>query len=208
MAVLGRLLAIWLVALAAPVSAETASAAFSVHGKRLLFDTTHAPQGITGQHATTLSLLIGAQPDITVIELSSQGGDVSAAWDMAAQIEQARLDTHVTRECVSACTLLFLAGRKRTMSFDGHLGFHQTARTPDGLAQLYFENQDIMDWSNPFEMASWLQERVQTDVHATLIYMMRRGVDPLFAIQTIGVPHDNMWYPWRARLLAAGVLTD
>lgn len=38
--------------------------------------------------------------------------------------------------------------------------------------------------------------------------MLARGVDPAFAIQTLREDSLGMWYPPRAVLIAAGVVTD
>ena len=44
---------------------------------------------------------------------------------MARVIQQWGLDTHVESECYSACTIAFIAGRKRTLAKSGRLIFHQ-----------------------------------------------------------------------------------
>ena len=46
------------------------------------------------------------------------------------------------------------------------------------------------------------------EIHEQLIYMVNRGVEPVFAIETLKTTADGMWYPYRIRLLAAGVLTE
>ena len=44
---------------------------------------------------------------------------------LARGIQQFGLDTQVESECYSACTIAFIAGRKRTLGKSGRLGFHQ-----------------------------------------------------------------------------------
>ncbi len=63
-------------------------------------------------------------PDITKLTLSSQGGSMSEAIKIAQYVQDRKLDTWVPvrRMCLSACTLIFLAGEN--LSLDGQLGFH------------------------------------------------------------------------------------
>ena len=48
----------------------------------------------------------------------------------------------------------------------------------------------------------------QQEVYANLRYLISRGVDPAFAIETIRDPQAEVWRPTRAELLAGGVLTQ
>jgi hypothetical protein len=73
----------------------------------------------------TGNLAKGLAPDVWVLRLD--GGDVLAAYLMAAVITDFGLDTHVEGDCVSACAFVFLGGRGRTMGDGARLGFYQTA---------------------------------------------------------------------------------
>ncbi|MEM9106325.1 MAG: hypothetical protein AAGC96_11780, partial [Pseudomonadota bacterium] len=72
----------------------------------------------------TMASLLEQQPQIRRFELSSTGGNIFEARGMAALILPLRLQTHVETECSSACTLVFMAGEKRTLGQQGRLGFH------------------------------------------------------------------------------------
>ena len=39
-------------------------------------------------------------------------------------------------------------------------------------------------------------------------YLIERGVEPLFAIKTMKADNEDMWYPRRKELEAAGVIRE
>ena len=51
-------------------------------------------------------------------------------------------------------------------------------------------------------------EDTQAEVFSDFEYLLERGVNAQFAIRTLKASSDNMWYPRRAELEAAGVLTE
>lgn len=61
------------------------------------------------------------------------------------------------------------------------------------------------DWSDPFEFAEAMYQDTQADILSDLEYMLERGVSASFAIQTLRADSDDMWYPRRKTLVAAGV---
>ena len=73
----------------------------------------------------------------------------------------------------------------------------------------YFErNKDSEGWSNAFDFASWLYGDTQQEVLRNLQYFVERGVDAGFAIKTMKATSDDMWYPRRKELEAAGVIVE
>jgi hypothetical protein len=63
---------------------------------------------------------------ITRIDFTSGGGDVDAAFEIAQTIADYRFHTHVPAgsRCVSACTLAFLGGNRRTVDPQGSYEVH------------------------------------------------------------------------------------
>jgi hypothetical protein len=64
-------------------------------------------------------------PDVRIIQLTSNGGHIKAALEVADIIQSRGLDTFVPRMCASACTIAFLAGHRRFVTETAQLGFHQ-----------------------------------------------------------------------------------
>lgn len=135
-------------------------------------------------HASFLSTLDNNK-DIQTISLSSSGGNVFAARAMALKIIELGLDTHVDKDCFSACTLIFLAGKERTISKAGQLGFHSYA------TNLVITSVTID-----------IQEQIYKDKK----YLMSRGVSNSFIQKAYSTPSTKMWIPTRQELRGAGLL--
>lgn len=208
---LGRVLAVLSVALALPAWAEELPR-FRIEGDRLIYDTENVGadeiDSILSDDAEALFDLLEGRDDVAVLELNSTGGSLWAARRIADMVIDLELDTHVNGECASTCTRIFLGGAKRTMGRGSRIGFHQSWWRPGSIRSYYESEAEDEGWTDPFEFASWMYSDTQSEVHEQLLYMVRRGVDGVFAIETLKTSPDDMWYPYRARLLAAGVLTE
>lgn len=211
-----RLSAVWAVILAhlcgvLPAVADP-SDRFSVIKNRLVFDTTVLVDGaeaeIRGDDVALMRDILRDNPDVTLLELKSTGGGHYSSVDLAALVIDFGLDTHVEDFCESACVTVFLAGAARTMALGGKLGFHQLSWDAGDVSDYYDTNKDSRNWDTPFEFAEWMYQDTQTETYNRLIYMISRGVNAEFAIQSLRKPDTSMWYPYRAVLLGAGVLTQ
>jgi hypothetical protein len=199
----------------APARAEDAPAVppkFRLEGPVLVYDTETAPEGVSDDMAeddvAALIALLRANPQVTTLALNSGGGSVWAGDRMAEVVIDFELDTHVNGECISACVTVFLGGARRTMSRGSRIGFHQISWAPDSIRRFYESEREGERWDTPFDFAAWLYADTQTEAYQRLSYMVSRGVDPMFAIETLRTPTSETWVPWRARLRAAGVLTE
>jgi len=92
----------------------------TLDGTGLVFD-----GNVTYGVADHLNQELRRHPTIRRITLNSGGGLTDEATAAAALIEEAQLDTVVDNSCESACVLMFLAGKQRTLSPLGKLGFHR-----------------------------------------------------------------------------------
>jgi hypothetical protein len=103
-------------------SFPTDSAAQSV---RMVDDTTLKIEGpITEETGETFRAIV-SDNNVRTVDLSSLGGLVYVALEIAELIHEAGINTWVrpNSECYSACSLIFLAGERRLA--DGRLGVHQ-----------------------------------------------------------------------------------
>ena len=78
----------------------------------------------------------------------------------------------------------------------------------DGYAAAILEVAKAEGWATPWDFAAWLYTDTQSEVYAHLSYMVARGVDPAFTVESIRDPGSAMWRPYRTVLLKAGVLTE
>jgi hypothetical protein len=118
-------------------------------------------------------------PGVARIRLESPGGDVNEASRAAEIIARHQLDTVVSSDCESACTIMFLAGKHRILEMEGRIGFH-AAKYPD-----------------PTDGADGVFGRA----------LVPFGVDQGFIARVEATKPPKMWYPTWEELVAAGVLT-
>jgi hypothetical protein len=117
-----------------------------------------------------------------LVRLQSDGGMVAPARSIAAMIRRRGLDTEVSQRCVSACTIMFFAGRRRSLS-GGTLGFHS--------------------YSSPQETPQALVREEQAERNTYLA----GGVSPSFVERIFNVPPAKVWYPTREEIETAGFAT-
>lgn len=122
-------------------------------------------------------------PAIRTIHLNSGGGRVIAARLLNAVIDRAGLDTYTRWGCASACTLAFLAGKKRTMHAAAQLGFHRYA--------VLGQESDVVAHQHEFD--------ARVFAHA--------GVTKDFIARAFATAHEDLWLPGPQALYEARVLT-
>lgn len=199
-------------ALAVAVFATAASAdeRFRVERDTLIFDTETGAdaEGIRFDDVDRMIALLRENEGLTTVRLNSSGGGYYAAFDLAAVLIDFELDTEIVDECASACAFVFLGGKRRTMWRGAKLGFHRTFWSAENIASYYQDRRDDWGWQSAFDFASWNYEDTQLEVYDRLNFMTDRGVSASFAIETLRTESADMWYPYRLRLIAAGVLTE
>ena len=136
-------------------------------------------------HNQDLTTLLSMDNKLTTVELESNGGLIYAARALALTIEKYRLDTHVQNYCNSACSIAFIAGKQRTLSPAGKIGFHQYKLTRQQPLQI---------------------ESIKAEQAKDRDYFAQRGVSTTFLEQLYQSEHANIWQPNREVLLEAGVI--
>lgn len=120
------------------------------------------------------------------ITLHSEGGNVFEARGLAKLITTYGLDTQADDTCSSACTLVFVAGAKRTLGPDARLGFH---------SYLLEDAQRLPGFDIEAEQA---RDRD---------FMLGQGVSAEFITRVFGTPPSDIWFPEAAILRQEGVVT-
>ena len=131
-----------------------------------------------------LETLLGDQPGVTKIVLTSSGGNIFEGRGVGKVIAANNLATHVTGDCFSACTRAYIAGRVRTVAPDARLGFHRYR----------------IDAAYPIPFAD-----IDTEQQRDRAYFRSRGVDEAFLARMHDAVPPNLWLPASQVLLAAGV---
>ncbi|NIZ13606.1 hypothetical protein [Phaeobacter sp. HF9A] len=185
---------------------------FFVEGATLVFDTENVgedqPSEIVIEDIERLRALLQESPDVTELRLNSGGGSIYASSEIAWIVSDFGLDTQVDGECISACVDIFLAGARRRMTLGSKLGFHRRSWSPESVEGYYNDLREGRGWDTPFVFGSWIYEDTQREMYEYLNYLVQRGVDAGFAIETLRVDSGDEWYPSRLRLISAGVLRE
>jgi len=183
-----------------------------VRGTTLVFDTETKVDGdeaeITRRDIARLLALLQANPEIAVLELNSSGGSIYAGDEMARIVLDFELDTAVSGQCSSSCVNIFLGGKVRRMYLGSKIGFHQRFWAPKAIKRFYESNRESEGWASVYDFAAWNYKDTQTEVYDDLAYMVRRGVEPGFAIKTKRAQFSGLWFPGRLELINAGVLRE
>ncbi len=134
--------------------------------------------------AKELDRILTAVPQAKVLHINSIGGRIQEAKDMAKLVRDRRLTTYTSEECLSAATLVFIAGKERVIGARGKLGFHRGSLP--GMTEL---QRRACDESNREIMRS-------------------AGVSDDFINHVLATAPENMWYPSVEELRHAGVITS
>jgi len=187
---------------------------FKVDGEVLHYNTELAvneiDRGIKEEDADKLLKTLKNNPNIKTIYLTSWGGLISTAVEMADIIIDFELDTHVKEICFSACPLLLIGGEKRTLERGSKIGFHRSYWSSDSMRDFYEdkETRENYEWDDEFDFASWVYDESQEDIYSQFKYYLERGVSPSFVIETMRARSEDGWYPRRKELLEAYVITQ
>ena len=158
---------------------KPASMTVSADGRILLIDGALA----SGSWQVFRSL-IDQHPAVKAVHLNSIGGRIFDADKIAGLIRTRRLDTQVVDRCVSACTIILIAGHERMANRLANIGFHQ----PD------FPGTDGAMRAGMIAGNSELYREA--------------GIAQPFIDRVMATPPANVWYPNYDELMQAGVLTS
>jgi hypothetical protein len=168
----------------APYSPAT-PLAMTLSGGNAIHINGHIGSGATAR----LRDLLGRNPEVKTIILSSGGGQVIEGMGIAALIRKKKLDTHVEAVCSSACTLAFLGGTNRSLSPAAQVGFHRAYRsTPTFLLKADPDGDQLVN-------------DVMRQAYAD------SGLAPSVIDRTMATPSEDMWYPATNELIAARFAT-
>ena len=163
---------------------------------------------INWDDADLIQSILLENPNITTIQLNSSGGLIEASQYISDIVIDFELDSYVSGECSSACVDIFLAGQSRILEKGSFLGFHKGSWAAADIESYYEANKKQKGWMDAFEFSSWLYEDTQSEILKQMKYMLERGVEADFIIQTLQAGNEGMWYPRRKQLQAAGVLNE
>lgn len=139
--------------------------------------------GIKYGTAEELEGFLNAMSEIKTVRLDSAGGRIREAQRMSDLIKARGLSTLVEKQCLSACTIVFLGGKDRIVVSDARLGFHQPS----------YRGITAAERSRTIAIE---EERLQN-----------LGLTRAFAERANMAEPSSMWFPDHAELLSEHVAT-
>ena len=139
--------------------------------------------GISFGTAKEFDTMLNAMDNVRTVRINSNGGRIAEAQKISDLIRARGLSTYVTQSCVSACTIVFLGGKKRCLFSTAKLGFHQS----------YFRGMT----ANERRIANAREE-------ARLVHF---GLSQAFAEHANVASPSSMWFPEQSELLREHVVT-
>ena len=154
-----------------------APATLTVTGREL-----HIDGHLTINLAEAFTALINKHPDVNQISITSPGGRIDTALQIASIISERKLNTVVAGECSSACTIIFLSGKTRMFDIDATLGFHSPSVLGISDLEARFRSPELTE---AYEAA---------------------GLSEAFISKALRTPSTTMWYPSDEILIEAGAV--
>ena len=131
--------------------------------------------------------LLEKHPDSTGIVLESDGGNVYQARGLANIIMDQGLDTYSFSHCYSACTIAFIAGRKRHLGMQSELGFHCYSLESSAMKPLI---------------------SIEHEQYKDLMFFENRIPDKEFVQKIFQNNSNELWIPKLNKLLESGVIHE
>lgn len=153
------------------------------------------------------SILARHDGRLDTLRLTSDGGYIEAAYEMAAIIADYGLKTEVQGECASACAIIFVAGIERRMNKGGRVGLHPSSWGVESMRAYYEDWREDSGWKDEFAFAEWVYDEGQRDANKLITHLLTHGVSADFAVRVVSQGMGTMWYPSRKEMEAAGFLT-
>jgi hypothetical protein len=132
-----------------------------------------------------LTELLEAATAVRLITLESPGGRVAEARGLIKVIERFDLATSAVGDCASACALVYMGGHSRYLEPGARLGFHRYGLFSP-LVALFLD--------------------AEAELEKDMALFRRRDVAETFIERIVATPHERMWFPSPAELLAARVV--
>ncbi len=129
---------------------------------------------------------VAAHPEVRRLTLDSRGGYIAEARGVVTVLRAHGIATHVERHCASACALIFAGGEARTLAPEAQIGLHGYSIGRD-------RHFGLID--------------PEVEMQRDLAIYRAQGLEESFVLRLASLPQAPMWYPDRAELFAARMIT-
>jgi len=147
-------------------------------------------------------------PEINTLRVTGPGGYGPAGRVISDYLLRHSINTVAFGECYSACARIFLGGKSRMLAPGATLGFHRPWIVKESEKRFYEANRIKEKWEEEFDYVPWIYDVAIGDVVEGITFLRGRGVEMDFILKIYSTSSYDIWYPSKAELLEAGVLTE
>ena len=186
---------------------------YTVEGDTLTLDMTVEEPGydfdggLDAYDETEVISYLFDHPKINTLRVTGPGGYLPTASAIAEYLIRHEINTEAVGECDSACAQIFLGGKTRTLAPGAKLGFHRPHLVKEREQKFYEENHIKKGWKDRFDYGIDTYDLAMLHMVKSIEYMLSRGVDIDFILKRYSTSSYDIWYPSKAELIEAGVLT-
>jgi hypothetical protein len=132
--------------------------------------------------SNNLAKVLIDNPSINIIHLNSMGGRIAEAKKLALLVKKNKLITYSKTQCLSACPIVFLAGKEKLLGDSAKLGFHSASFGDVSGSKVEELNMSLLTQLEKANVPSWFIKKVSK------------------------VSSEDVWHPTTEELIKAGVI--
>ena len=191
-----------------------AQSRYEIDGNTLTLDMTVAAPGydfdggLDAYDETEVISYLFDHPEIKTLRVTGPGGYGPAGRAISDYLLRHSINTVAFGECYSACARIFLGGKSRMLAPGATLGFHRPWIVKESEKRFYETNRIKEKWEEEFDYVPWIYDVAIGDVVESITFLRSRGVEMDFILKIYSTSSYDIWYPSKAELLEAGVLTE
>ena len=191
-----------------------AQSRYEIDGNTLTLDMTVAAPGydfdggLDAYDETEVISYLFDHPEIKTLRVTGPGGYGPAGRAISDYLLRHSINTVAFGECYSACARIFLGGKSRMLAPGATLGFHRPWIVKESEKRFYEANRIKEKWEEEFDYVPWIYDVAIGDVVESITFLRSRGVEMDFILKIYSTSSYDIWYPSKAELLEAGVLTE
>lgn len=132
--------------------------------------------------SNNLAQVLADNPSVKIIHLNSMGGRIAEAKKLALLVKKNKLITYSKTQCLSACPIVFLAGKKKLLGDSAKLGFHSASFGDVSGSEVEELNKSLLSQLEEAKVPSWFIKKVSK------------------------INSEDVWYPSTDELIKAGFI--
>ncbi len=141
--------------------------------------------------------------NVKTLRLTSGGGQDFAGHQIRDLVQKYEIDTEARGECSSACSFIFLAGKKRSLIGDASLGFHNRYTKVENQNERI---KKVEKFDERLDYENTIAHFTRLNVVNEIVFYQVQGIDMFFILKMLKVHPADMWYPKRDELKKYGVI--